>query len=76
MYCNFHQSNKCITTKSVVCRSTICPGSNDPFFIVTYYPRPVCLGYVVVVYHVTIVTIGHGLLNKFWPLVISWRVLI
>ena len=25
---------------------------------------------VVVVYHVTIVEIGHGLLKKFWPLVI------
>ena len=24
---------------------------------------------VVVVYHVTIVAIGHGLLKKFWPLV-------
>ena len=23
--------------------------------------------HVVVVYHVTIVTIGHGLLKKFWP---------
>ena len=23
--------------------------------------------YVVVVYHVTIVAIGHGLLKKFWP---------
>ena len=27
--------------------------------------------YFVVVYHVTIVAIGHGLLKKFWPLVIS-----
>ena len=27
--------------------------------------------YVVVVYHVTIVAIGHGLLKKFWPLVIG-----
>ena len=26
---------------------------------------------VVVVYHVTIVTIGHGLLKKFWPLVLG-----
>ena len=25
---------------------------------------------VVVVYHVTIVAIGHGLLKKFWPIVI------
>ena len=24
-------------------------------------------GYVVVVYHVTIVAIGHGLMKKFWP---------
>ena len=27
--------------------------------------------YVVVVYHVTIVAIGHGLLKKFWPLVLG-----
>ena len=27
---------------------------------------------VVVVYHVTIVEIGHGLLKKFWPLVIGF----
>ena len=27
--------------------------------------------YVVVVYHVTIVAIGHGSLKKFWPLVIG-----
>ena len=27
--------------------------------------------YVVVVYHVTIVAIGHGLLKKFWPMVIG-----
>ena len=26
---------------------------------------------VVVVYQVTVVAIGHGLLNKFWPLVIG-----
>ena len=26
--------------------------------------------YVVVAYHVTIVAIGHGLLKKFWPLVL------
>ena len=26
---------------------------------------------VVVVYHVTIVAIGHGLLKKFWPMVIG-----
>ena len=26
---------------------------------------------VVVVYHVTIVAIGHGLLKKFWPLVLG-----
>ena len=26
--------------------------------------------YVVVVYHLTIVAIGHGLLKKFWPMVI------
>ena len=26
---------------------------------------------VIVVYHVTIVAIGHGLLKKFWPLVIG-----
>ena len=25
--------------------------------------------YVVVVYHVIIVTIGHGLLKEFWPMV-------
>ena len=28
-------------------------------------------GFVVVVYHVTIVLIGHGLLKKFWPLVLG-----
>ena len=28
--------------------------------------------FVVVVYHVTIVAIGHGLLKKFWPMVIGW----
>ena len=27
--------------------------------------------FVVVVYHVTIVAIGHGLLKKFWPLVLG-----
>ena len=27
--------------------------------------------HVVVVYHVTIVAIGHGLLKKFWPLVLG-----
>ena len=27
--------------------------------------------HVVVVYHVTIVAVGHGLLKKFWPLVIG-----
>ena len=26
---------------------------------------------VVVVYHVTIVAVGHGLLKKFWPLVLG-----
>ena len=26
---------------------------------------------VVVVYHVTIVAIGHGLLKKFWPMVLG-----
>ena len=26
---------------------------------------------VIVVYHVTILAIGHGLLKKFWPMVIS-----
>ena len=26
---------------------------------------------VVVVYHITIVAIGHGLLKKFWPMVIG-----
>ena len=29
--------------------------------------------YVVVVYHVTIVAIGHGLLKKCWPLVPGYR---
>ena len=29
------------------------------------------LGIVVVVYHVTIVAIGHWLLKKFWPLVLG-----
>ena len=29
------------------------------------------VAYVVVVYHVTIVAIGHGLLKKFWPLVLG-----
>ena len=29
------------------------------------------LVHVVVVYHVTIVTIGHGLLKKFWPLLLG-----
>ena len=29
------------------------------------------LNVVVVVYHVTIVAIGHGLLKKFWPLVLG-----
>ena len=29
------------------------------------------LGNVVVVYHVTIVAIRHGLLKKFWPLVLG-----
>ena len=29
------------------------------------------LDIVVVVYHVTIVAIGHGLLKKFWPMVIG-----
>ena len=28
--------------------------------------------HVVVVYHVTIVAIGHGLLKKFWPMVIGF----
>ena len=27
---------------------------------------------VVVVFHVTIVAIGHGLLKKFWPLVLGY----
>ena len=27
--------------------------------------------FVVVVYHVTIVAIGHGLLKKFWPMVLG-----
>ena len=27
--------------------------------------------HVIVVYHVTIVAIGHGLLKKFWPMVIG-----
>ena len=31
----------------------------------------VSFGSVVVVYHVTIVAIGHGLLKKFWPLVLG-----
>ena len=31
----------------------------------------VCSFHVVVVYHVTIVAIGHGLLKKFWPLVLG-----
>ena len=37
---------------------------------ITSFP---CLidAYVVVVYHVTIVAIGHGLLKKFWPLVLG-----
>ena len=35
---------------------------SDPFF---------CLGIVVVVYHVTIVAKGHGLLKKFWTLVMG-----
>ena len=30
----------------------------------------------VVVYHVTIVAIGHGLLKKFWPLVIGCVLLV
>ena len=30
-----------------------------------------CIFNVVVVYHVTIVAIGHGLFKKFWPLVIG-----
>ena len=29
------------------------------------------VSFVVVVYHVTIVAIGHGLLKKFWPMVIG-----
>ena len=35
------------------------------------YLLHVYLLYVVAVYHVTIVAIGHGLLKKFWPLVIG-----
>ena len=35
-----------------------------PDFLSTYFGR--CM-VVVVVYHVTIVAIGHGLLKKFWP---------
>ena len=33
--------------------------------------NPVLYTCVVVVYHVTIVAIGHGLLMKLWPLVIG-----
>ena len=39
------------------------PGSGSP----AGYP----VQNVVVVYHVTIVAIGHGLLKKFWPMVIG-----
>ena len=34
-------------------------------------PEVVCKVRVVVVYHVTIVAILHGLLKKFWPLVLG-----
>ena len=34
-------------------------------------PPPQVSMHVVVVYHVTIVAIGHGLLKKFWPLVLG-----
>ena len=32
---------------------------------------PAAVSRVVVVYHVTIVAIGHGVLNKFWPWVLG-----
>ena len=34
------------------------------------FPLPPHLWAIVIVYHVTIVAIGHGLMTKFWPLVI------
>jgi len=62
-------------------KHTICPRSSYPFYIVTYYIKCVTATttwthstgktHVVVVYHVTIVAIGHGLLKKFWPMVIG-----
>ena len=45
------------------------------FYLLTYISpilgETVVSPVVVVVYHVTIVEIGHGLLKKFWPLVLG-----
>ena len=45
------------------------------FYLLTYISpilgETVVSPVVVVVYHVTIVAIGHGLLEKFWPLVLG-----
>ena len=43
------------------------PTAGSPTATLPVHRTPV----VVVVYHVTIVAIGHGLLTKFWPLVLG-----
>ena len=42
---------------------------NITHYLISSYRNIIYLGdSVVVVYHVTIVVIGHGLLKKFWPI--------
>ena len=48
---------------------TVCPGSIDPFYIVTYYIKWVTTSWTYckyddVVYYVTVIANGHGLLKK------------
>ena len=75
MFLFFQLRSAGITTRRRVClppaSRSVSPSSSPSSPAWTPSTRTRLKSHVVVVYHVTIVAIGHGLLKKFWPLVLG-----